>query len=62
MYVFFSLMILVGLIRLFAIIFKISQNEKINLLDEMWKNGDINETTYKKYKFEKEIRYGSKRK
>jgi len=51
MYIFFSLMIVFGAIGLIASIYKITQQEKSDILDEMWKNGDISDVTYKKYKF-----------
>ncbi len=44
-------MIVFGAIGLIASIYKITQQEKSDILDEMWKNGDISDVTYKKYKF-----------
>lgn len=50
-YVFCGFMIVFGLVGLFGRIAKMNSDSKNEIIDEMYKNGDISETVYKKYKF-----------
>ena len=52
-YIFFGFLVVVGLVGFFIKLDEISEKGKTNVLDEMYKNGDITETVYKKYKFKK---------
>lgn len=42
-------MIVCGILSLIGLIFKISKQGEKELLEKLYKNGDINENVYKKY-------------
>ena len=48
-YIYFGLMIVLGLLGLIGILMKISKQGEKDLLEKMYKNGDINNSVYKKY-------------
>lgn len=52
-YILFTLMIVFGFVGLIFKLQNISDDGASNMLDQMYKNGDITETVYKKYKFKK---------
>lgn len=48
-YIICGLLILIGIVGLFAMIYKIQKEAKKELLDELWKNKDITERVYVDY-------------
>lgn len=53
MMIFSILLVIIGIVGLIRLIFvQIPKTTKESLLNDMWKNGDISDTVYKKYKFE----------
>jgi len=50
MYIFFGFLTLFGIVGLFNLLTKIGNDNKKELLDEMFENDDISATVYKKYK------------
>ena len=48
--IFCVLLVVFGIIGLISNLFKIGEDSKKNLLDEMFNNNDISATIYKKYK------------
>lgn len=50
-YIFVIIMIIFAFGLLISMLMKIQENGKTDMLETMYKNGDITDTIYKKYKF-----------